>query len=491
MAQSENQAELAALTARIQRALELLGEPVDNWVPPHPAIDRDVVIVGAGQAGLAIGFALTRKGIRNIAIIDEADNGQEGPWITTARMLTLRSPKNLAGPEQGIAELTFQAWYQAAYGAEAYDQIDKIHKDDWMRYLNWYRQMIEIGLEIDNQVRLIRIEPASDSPFNTLRLTLQRRAGDKIISETITTRKVILANGMDGAGRPYIPELVKQSLPKPYWAHSAEPIDFEYLRAKQIAVLGAASSAFDNAAVALETGAARVDLFCRHESFARINLTKGMSYPGILDHFFDLPDDLKWRAMSFYFNRSTPAVRETVQRCTHHDHFFLHFASPWQDLSLNNERIQIKTPKAQYQADYLILGTGFETNPATRSELKNLSSDIALWKDKYQPTETEQNPSLAQYPYLGSGFEFLEKQPGNAPWLANIHCYNYAAVPSFGRAAGDIGSLKHGIPRLIQAISKDLILADAEHHVERIMSFSEPEMTDTEIEALHKRYFEF
>jgi cation diffusion facilitator CzcD-associated flavoprotein CzcO len=193
--------------------------------------------------------------------------------------------------------------------------------------------------------------------------------------------------------------------------------------------------------------------------------------------------------MLHYFERATPAVRETVERCTKHENFRLHFASPWQALSVIDERIRIETPKGVQWADYAILGTGFEILPAARSELAAISPYIALWGDCYQPASAqEQNPALAQYPYLGAGFEFVEKQPGSAPWLRDIHCYNYAAVPCFGRAAGDIGSMKHGIPRLIAAISKDLVLADGKHHVDRILAFDEPELSDEEIQALHTRY---
>ena len=40
----------------------------------------------------------------------------EGPWATTARMETLRSPKQLTGPALGLPALTFRAWYEAQFG---------------------------------------------------------------------------------------------------------------------------------------------------------------------------------------------------------------------------------------------------------------------------------------------------------------------------------------------------------------------------------------
>ena len=76
------------------------------WMARRAGTTHDVVIVGAGQAGLAIGFALQREGIDRVVLLDARPAGQEGPWRDVARMETLRSPKDLVGPEQGIAELT-------------------------------------------------------------------------------------------------------------------------------------------------------------------------------------------------------------------------------------------------------------------------------------------------------------------------------------------------------------------------------------------------
>ena len=80
-----------------------------------PALD--VLIVGAGQSGLVTAFGLMRERVRNILVIDRAPEGKEGPWVTFARMPTLRSPKVQTGPDLGIPSLTFQAWYEAQHGA--------------------------------------------------------------------------------------------------------------------------------------------------------------------------------------------------------------------------------------------------------------------------------------------------------------------------------------------------------------------------------------
>ena len=114
---------LAAHEARLARDLELLLLPPANWTAPtsgpggEPVLD--VLVVGAGMYGIAATAALTFKGIRNILMLDRAPAGQEGPWVTTARMETLRSPKQLPGVALGIPALTFRAWYEARSGAQS------------------------------------------------------------------------------------------------------------------------------------------------------------------------------------------------------------------------------------------------------------------------------------------------------------------------------------------------------------------------------------
>ncbi|WP_205836634.1 hypothetical protein [Komagataeibacter nataicola] len=54
-------------------------------------------------------------------VLDQAPAGQEGPWVTYARMTTLRSPKTLSGPCMGPPCLTVRAWYDSRFGAVAGD----------------------------------------------------------------------------------------------------------------------------------------------------------------------------------------------------------------------------------------------------------------------------------------------------------------------------------------------------------------------------------
>lgn len=120
---------LEALNERVQTDLSYLAYGGADWVRPleHPEGHvYDVVIVGGGQSGLGAAFGLLRERISNIVVIDENKEGQEGPWETYARMVTLRTPKHLTSIDLGIPSLTFRAWREAQTGPEGWAAVDKI-----------------------------------------------------------------------------------------------------------------------------------------------------------------------------------------------------------------------------------------------------------------------------------------------------------------------------------------------------------------------------
>ncbi|MFZ9371183.1 MAG: FAD/NAD(P)-binding protein, partial [Limnohabitans sp.] len=161
---------LAALEARLAWELAALQLPAARWTPElaHEGHSiADVVIIGGGMSGLTLGAALKHRGMQ-VDIYDEAPEGFEGPWATTARMETLRSPKQLTGPALGIPSLSFRAWFEAQWGTAAWDAMDKIPRLQWMDYLRWYRRVL--GLEVHNRHRVTDIWPQSN---NLVKLRLE------------------------------------------------------------------------------------------------------------------------------------------------------------------------------------------------------------------------------------------------------------------------------------------------------------------------------
>jgi len=463
---------LASLARRARAALAYLGEPPANWVPPREGADLDVAIIGGGQSGTALAFALHRAGIRNLAVYDRAPRGREGVWRDVARMRNLRSSKLLPGPEQGIAELTFQAWYEAAFGEQAYADLLRSPREVWADYVGWFRETV--GIAVENGTSLTGIVPVEAG----LRLELATPAG----ARSVVARKLVLATGMSGMGRPMIPAALS-GLPGTLWAHTDDPIDFAALKGARIGVLGAASSAFDAAATALEAGAGSASLFSRHSDLVRITTIKGMAYPGVLDHFHELPDADRWSLLNYFSRRSAGPMPDTVERATRFANFSLHLAADWREVRERDGGVEVLAGGRRHGFDFVIVGTGYEADLAARPELAALAPHAALWRDRFEPPPGERNDWLGAFPYLGAGFELIERVPGRAPFLRDVHLFNFGGMVSHGRAVGEIASLKHGVPRLVSQIGRDLFLADRTAHLARLVSYATPDLTGAEYAA--------
>jgi FAD-dependent urate hydroxylase len=434
-------------------ALRLIGPDPANWVPDRQGIDHNVAIIGGGQTGCALAFALRRAGIGKVTVLDAApDEQRAGIWLNAARMNLLRTPKTLPGPELGIPALSFQAWYEARHGQEAYTAIDRIRRTDWADYLSWYKRFL--GINPRYQTRLDRIEPTGDH----FKIHLHTPTGEVIE----TTRKIILATGFAGAGGRVIPDVLTAHLSPTCYAHTEDAIDFAALRGKTVGVIGAAASAFDAAGVALEHGAADVHLFARRDTVAAIPITRSRGFPGAYDNYHQLPNADRWhQAIRFFRAGSTPTT-DAIERTVKYPNFHLHLSAPWTNATERGGKIESTVNGTTYRLDFVIAGTGYSGDLASRPELRDFTDQILLWRDRYTPPLAEQDEMLACYPYLGAGHEFLERTPGSSPMLQHIHVQNPAGFVSFGLPIGDVPSMKRDIPVIVGRISADLFQADLE-----------------------------
>lgn len=276
--------------------------------------DADVAIVGAGMLGLCAAAALQMLGITRVALLDRAPAGQEGPWVTYARMHDLRTPKDLAGPALGVPALTFRAWYEAQHGEAAFDEMLRIPRGTWMDYLNWYRDVL--ALRVTSGFDVSRIDTCNDG-------LIEVAARD---GRSLAARHVVLATGADGFGGPVVPGFLKR-LPRRFWAHSADPIDFDALKGLRVGVIGAGASALDNAAVALEHGAARVDIFVRRDDIPPREQFGGIASMGLVTAFRALPDDWKWRFVEDGEVGCVPPPMHSIERVRQHRNALLHLGS--------------------------------------------------------------------------------------------------------------------------------------------------------------------
>ena len=142
---------------------------------------------------------------------------------------------NGPGPDLGIPSLTFQSYYEAKYGIAAWEALDKIPKEEWMNYLMWYRDTLNLPVRNSTKVTAITPEDGSGGIF---RIEVASTAaadndGSSNSSSVLYARKVVLATGIQGGGEWHVPAIVRDSVEKRLYAHTCEGIDFAALRGKR------------------------------------------------------------------------------------------------------------------------------------------------------------------------------------------------------------------------------------------------------------------
>jgi cation diffusion facilitator CzcD-associated flavoprotein CzcO len=465
---------LAALEQRLAEDLETLCWPPRAWMPQPAAQDGlaviDVAIIGGGQAGLAAAAALAQQGIRAV-VFDRAPRDFEGPWATTARMETLRSPKELAGPALGLPSLTFRAWFVAQFGMVAWTLLDKIPRMQWMDYLRWYRRVMSVDVRNDTEITAI-----VPRPDQKVRLELKGPQG----THSLLARRVVLATGRDGLGGPTIPAFV-QSIERTKWAHSSDVMDYGALKGLRVGVVGAGSSAMDSAATALEAGAQGVDLLIRRDDLPRINKSKGAGVPGLTQGHYDLPDTLKWRVRHYINATQVPPPHGSTLRVSRHPNARFNLGCPVTAIEQSADVLLAHTPRRTFALDFIIVSTGFHINWFARPEHAAIAPHVRAWKHRFTPPPgSTPDQELDDSPDLGPSFELQELTPGSCPGLDRIHCFCYPATLSHGAVSGDIPAISDGARRLAHGITSLFYREDFEHHFSKLEAYDDPELLGNE-----------
>lgn len=459
---------LQDLEIQLKEELQSLEYPPPPWLTPTPKDIHDVIIIGGGMAGLAAAFGLMREGIPNVQVIDASPEGYEGPWDTYARMLTLRSPKFLAGPALGISNLTFQAWYIAQFGNDAWEQLYKIPTKMWMDYLRWYRKVLAIPVK--NNQTVVDIAPGK----GFIQLTFAN-------GELISARKVVLATGRSGFGGAQVPAFAEQ-LPKTVCAHTNESIDFGALKGKNICIIGTGASAFDAAAAALEHEASTVMMLMRRKSIPCINKLASVYYRGFTLGYPDLADQAKVNFLQHAFEMGSTPPFESLDRVKSYPNFTAAAEVHIQKIAYIQNKLVLTTDKGLINCDFLILATGFLIDGSKQKELSSIYGHLLLWKDRLP----DLSKRLGNYPYLGKHYQFLEKIPESAPFLRDIYCFNYAAILSHGLTTGDIPEIGSGASKLAKGIAADFFTQDWHAYLKRLKEYEIKEFLISDYAFLQK-----
>lgn len=152
-----------------------------------------------------------------------------------------------------------------------------------------------------------------------------------------------------------------------------------------------------------------------------------------------------------------------------------------EELRLRDDHVEVHTSRGKvFEADFIILATGFTMETTARPEIAEFADAIATWADRYQPPPELASSELGGFPYLGPHFQFTEKRPGEARFLADIHCFNHGASLSIGKVAGDIPGISTGAAWLAAGIASEFYNRDIDAHWQILLDFSTPELLGDE-----------
>ncbi len=463
------------LQEEVDRALSCIQHPHREWIEQRftqkgePVLD--VAIIGGGQTGLTMAFSLKRHCIHNICVFDKSSAGAAGAWINIGRMKTLRTPKTTTGPDLDIPILSIKNWYSRKYGEEAWENLDFVPRLVWHDYLNWYRKVLKLPVQFNCEVG-----PLSwDEENRCYRFLISQNN----TQTEIFARKVILATGLDGSGEWMVPQFIKKNLPRSRYAQAAWPINEESIRGQSVAILGAGPNAFDLALEADRMGAKSIQIFSKRDRLMTLHCFKWGEFTGFMKCFTDLNDDQKYSFAARMLEMGQPPIPERVESAFSLPNFTMHYSSPWTDVFEKDGKVVIRTPAKEYQADFIILATGWRCNLESRPELVHLVDKIAKWEDMYTPPIERSYEKLLKFPYLGRGFQFTPKDK-NDSYLNSLFNMTGGGLVSNGFCAGTgLTGMKFSINLITDEICRQFFLEDADKYYSSFDQYKQKDFDET------------
>jgi hypothetical protein len=305
------------------------------------------------------------------------------------------------------------------------NSLVRIDKADWMRYLNWFRRTLKIPVR--NDVRGSRGSNRRDRVLEALHLetpdgprsmlTRESRAGDGIW-------KAAARGGCRTSSRVGLPS-------RRLGAHRGSDRFRSRLHADGAwRWWAAARRRTTTRRPRWNTAPAFVEMFIRREAIALVNPFRALGVVGVLAQFRRISNDAtRWRFMHRLLSFPMPPPQDSVDRVMRHANVSVRFGTPVLDAVPG---IRLRTKSGWHETDFLILGTGFTVDLHARPELSAIADHVATWSDRYHPPVDRLNAEMGRHPFVGSGFELLEKTPGTMPGLRRIRMFNGGSMVSTG-----------------------------------------------------------
>ena len=464
------------LQKEVDQALSCIQHPHREWVKERftqgekPLLD--VAIIGGGQTGLTMAFSLQRHCINNIQVFDKSPEDAAGSWINIGRMKTLRTPKTTTGPDLDIPVLSVRNWFSKKYGAEVWEQLDYIPRLVWHDYLNWFRKVLKLPVQFNSLVGPLSWDEENEAYHFTV-------THDNV-DEEVFARKVILAVGLEGSGEWMVPKFITEKLSRSRYSQAAWPIQEKSIKGKSIAILGAGPNAFDLALEANRMGAKSIQIFSKRNRLVTLHCFKWGEFTGFMKCFTDLNDEQKYSFAARMYEMGQPSVPERVKKVFDLPNFTMSYSSPWIDTYEEDDRVIIETSKKKYQADFLILATGWHCNLHIRPELTLLVDKIAKWRDKYNPPLDRSYDKLLEFPYLGRGFQFTPKDSEKDAYLNSLFNMTGGGLVSNGFCAGTgLTGMKYSIDLITHEICRQFFIEDAGEYYSSFDQYDQKDFDET------------
>src|SRR5262249_57074949 len=123
---------------------------------------------------------------------------------------------------------------------------------------------------------------------------------------------------------------------------------------------------------------------------------------------------------------------------------------------------------------------GVEGGLSAGTEVGPIGQRIGVWRDRFTPPPGEESDLLARHPYRGTAFEFMEREPGTAPFLGRLHNFTFGAMPSLGLTGAAIPGMRYGVRRLVNGLARDLFREDAAAYYQDLLAYAAPELETLE-----------
>ena len=140
----------------------------------------------------------------------------------------------------------------------------------------------------------------------------------------------------------------------------------------------------------------------------------------------------------------------------------------------------VETEAGTFTFDFIIFATGVRDGPfGPFRACPDRSPNCALARPVH--ASARRGERFARETSLPRpAFEFMEREPGTAPFLARLHNFTFGAMPSLGLTGAAITGMKYGVPRLVNGLVRDLFREDAAAYYRDLLAYAVPELETLE-----------